>query len=82
MKSLSIIPMVAGFVISLALIGFAAVIYKGDHVTSLTIISIVGGHWLGVGSIATGKTLSELASSTGTQAIKDAANILKEGQSQ
>lgn len=75
-----ILPMCFGFLISLALIGFAITIYNNDHVTSLTIISVVGGHWLGVGTMVTGKSLSELASTTGVQIVKDAVQVVKESQ--
>lgn len=77
MRLVNIIPIIGSLIISLGLIGFAITIYEGDHVTSLTIISVVGGHWLGVGSIATGKTLSELATNTGLQSIKDASAIIQ-----
>lgn len=54
------IPLVCSFLISLGVIGFAITIYHTDHATAMAIIAVVGGHWLGVGSVATGRSLTDL----------------------
>lgn len=62
---------------SLAMIGFAIYIYGGDRATALGIIAFVGGHWLGVGSFATGKTLSDIAVSGSAQLFKETASVVR-----
>jgi hypothetical protein len=73
------ITLIFSFIISLGLIGFAIYIYSGDHATALGIIAFVGGHWLGIGSMATGKSLGDLASaSTVAEKLVSAATSNKE----
>lgn len=69
MKTQAMVSMLLSFLISAGLIAFAIAIYKDDHPTALGIVGVIGGHWLGVGSVSTGKTLGDMASSSVASAV-------------
>lgn len=61
-RHVAVLLPILSFLISAGMIGFAISVYSGDHATAYGIIALVGGHWLGAGSVATGRNLADLAS--------------------